>query len=118
MKSSGNYSIEGSVYIDEFVIGGKEEGKIGRSYDSKKKKIVCTVELTEEGKVKRMYNMKIVNYSTKEVKKLIYEHVSTEATATTDKRKGYRPLIKPNRKQPLTEYQSLAYHDTSSKIMY
>ncbi len=40
MKSSGTHPIEGDVHIDEFVIGGKEEGKVGRSYDSKKKKIV------------------------------------------------------------------------------
>lgn len=54
MKSSGKYPIKGKVHVDEFVIGGKEEGKVGRSYDSKKKKVVCAVELTDEGKVKRM----------------------------------------------------------------
>jgi len=93
MKSSGTHPIEGNVHIDEFVIGGKEEGKIGRSYDSKKKKIVCAVELTEEGKVKRMYSMKIENYSTKELKKLFDMHISKDATVTTDKWKGYRPLV-------------------------
>jgi transposase-like protein len=92
MKSSGNQPITGNVHIDEFVIGGKEEGKIGRSYDSKKKKIVCAVELTEEGKVKRMYAKKIENYSTRELKTLFDEHVSKEAIVTTDKWKGYRPL--------------------------
>ena len=60
--------MKGSVHIDEFVIGGKEQGKVGRSYDSKKKKIVCAVELTEEGKVQRMYSMRIDNYSAKELK--------------------------------------------------
>ena len=93
MKSSCNHPIEGNVHIDEFVIGGKEEGKIGRSYDSKKKKIVCAVELTEEGKVKRMYAKKIENYSTKELKKLFDKHVSKDAIVTTDKWKGYRPLM-------------------------
>ena len=93
MKSSNNHPIEGNVHIDEFVIGGKEEGKIGRSYDSKKKKIVCAVELTEEGKVKRMYAKKIENYSTKELKKLFDKHVSKDAIVTTDKWKGYRPLM-------------------------
>ncbi len=94
MKSSSNHPIEGEVHIDEFVIGGKEEGKVGRSYDSKKKKIVCAVELTEEGKVKRMYCMKIQNYSAKELKKIFEAHVSTGATVTTDLWKGYRPLMK------------------------
>ena len=94
MKSSGNHPVEGDVHIDEFVIGGKEEGKVGRSYDSKKKKIVCAVELTEQGKVKRMYSMKIQNYSAKELKKIFETHVSPDARVTTDLWKGYRPLMK------------------------
>lgn len=94
MKSSGNYPMDGEVHIDEFVIGGKEEGKVGRSYDSNKKKVVCAVELTEEGKVKRMYSMKIENYSASELKKLFVAHISPGATVTTDLWKGYRPLMK------------------------
>jgi transposase-like protein len=94
MKSSGNFPIDGIVHVDEFVVGGKEEGKVGRSYDSKKKKVVCAVELTEEGKVKRMYSMKIENYSAKELETIFKAHVSTEATVTTDLWKGYRPLMK------------------------
>ncbi len=94
MKSSGQHPIDGTVHIDEFVIGGKEKGKVGRSYDSKKKKIVCAVELTEEGKVKRMYSMKIENYSAKELKKMFDAHISTDASVTTDLWKGYRPLMK------------------------
>lgn len=94
MKSSGKHPIDGNVHIDEFVVGGKEKGKVGRSYDSKKKKIVCAVELTDEGKVKRMYSMKIENYSAKELKKLFDAHISTDATVTTDIWKGYKPLMK------------------------
>lgn len=94
MKSSGNHPIDGNTHVDEFVIGGKEKGKVGRSYDSKKKKIVCAVELTEEGKVKRMYSMKIENYSAKELKKLFTAHISASAIVTTDLWKGYRPLMK------------------------
>lgn len=94
MKSSGNNPMDGHVHIDEFVVGGKEEGKIGRSYDSKKKKAVCAVELTEDGKVKRMYSIKIDNYSAKELRKLFDSHISTEAIVTTDCWKGYRPLMK------------------------
>lgn len=93
MKSSGKHPIEGTVHVDEFVIGGKEEGKVGRSYNSKKKKVVCAVELTDEGKVKRMYAMGINNYSSKELKKLFVKHISMEAEVTTDLWKGYRPLM-------------------------
>ncbi len=92
MKSSGNNPINGNVHIDEFVIGGKQEGKVGRSYDAKKKKVVCAVELTDIGKVKRMYSMKIANYSSKELKKIFDAHISFKAKVTTDLWKGYRPL--------------------------
>jgi phage antirepressor YoqD-like protein len=47
MKSSKQYPMTGNVQVDEFVVGGKETGKQGRSYDSKKTKVVCAVELTE-----------------------------------------------------------------------
>jgi transposase-like protein len=94
MKSSGNQPMDGNVHIDEFVIGGKEEGKVGRSYNSKKKKVVCAVQLTDEGKVKRMYSIKIENYSSKELQKLFDAHISPEASVTTDLWKGYRPLMK------------------------
>ncbi len=94
MKSSGNNPMDGNVHVDEFVIGGKEEGKVGRSYNSRKKKIVCAVQLTEEGKVKRMYSMKIENYSSKELKRLFVCHISQEAKVPTDYWKGYRPIMK------------------------
>lgn len=93
LKSSGKHPIKSKVHVDEFVVGGKEEGKVGRSYDSKKKKVLCAVELTDKGKVKRMYAMRIDNYSSKELKKLLEKHISEEAEVTTDLWKGYRPLI-------------------------
>lgn len=71
MKSSGNYPMKGNIHVDEFVVGGKEEGKVGRSYDSKKKKAVCAVELTDKGKIKRMYALRIDNFSSKELEKNI-----------------------------------------------
>ena len=40
MKSSGKNPIDGVVHINKFVLGGKENGKVGGSYDSKKKKTV------------------------------------------------------------------------------
>jgi hypothetical protein len=41
MKSSGNHPINGNVHIDEFVIGGKEKGKVGRGYDKEKENCLC-----------------------------------------------------------------------------
>lgn len=39
MKSNELHKMNGQVQVDEFTVGGKEEGKQGRSYDSKKKKL-------------------------------------------------------------------------------
>jgi transposase-like protein len=94
MKSSGNHPMEGTVHVDEFVVGGKEQGKVGRSYDSKKKKVVCSVQLTAEGKVKRMYAMKIDNFSAKELKKIFDDHIDEDANVVTDVWRGYWPLAK------------------------
>ena len=92
MKSSENFPMDGEVEVDEFVVGGKEEGKIGRSYDSKKKKAICAVEYTETGKIKRMYAMKIEDFSSKELGKFFEKHISLKAEVTTDKWRGYTPL--------------------------
>lgn len=94
MKSSGNYPMTGVVHVDEFVVGGQEEGKPGRSYNSKKKKAICAVELTEEGKVKRFYAFKIENYSAKSLKRMFDKHIDKQAKVTTDKWKGYNPIAK------------------------
>jgi transposase-like protein len=94
MKSSENNPIDGNVDIDEFVVGGKEKGKVGRSYDSKKKKTVCAVQLAESGKVKRMYAMKIDDFSAQSLVKIFDKHIDQKAKVRTDQWKGYRPLFK------------------------
>lgn len=94
MKSSENHPIEGHVDVDEFVLGGKEKGKVGRSYDSKKKKTVCAVQLTDFGKVKRMYAMRINDFSAKSLSKIFDKHIDPKAKIRTDEWKGYRPLFK------------------------
>ena len=94
MKSSENNPMDGIVHVDEFVVGGKEQDKPGRSYDSKKKKSICAVQLTEDGKVKRFYVLKIKDFSAKSLRMIFDKHVSTDADITTDEWKGYRPIMK------------------------
>jgi hypothetical protein len=94
MKSSESQPMTGLVFIDEFVYGGKENLKQGRSNDSKKKKIVVAVEIDKNRGVKRAYFKKIENYSSKELSKIFDSHISSEAKVTTDKWKGYLPLKK------------------------
>jgi transposase-like protein len=94
MKSSEKHPMDGIVHIDEFVVGGKEKEKQGRSYDSKKKKSVCALELTEDGKVKRFYILKIKDFSSKSLRTIFEKHVSIKADVTTDEWKGYKPIMK------------------------
>ena len=94
MKSSENHPMEGIVHIDEFVVGGKEKDKPGRSYNSKKKKSICAVQLTEDGKVKRFYALKIKDFSAKSLRTIFDKHVSKQADITTDEWKGYKPIMK------------------------
>lgn len=99
MKSNGLQKMKGKVQVDEFTLGGKEDGKQGRSYDSKKKKIVCAIELTDKGKVKRFYANKIEDYSAKSLRTIFDKHISESAQVTTDDWKGYRPIKDFNIKQ-------------------
>lgn len=94
MQSSGKYPMEGKVQVDEFVYGGKETLKQGRSTDSKKKKLIGAVELTDNAKVKRVYFKKIQNYSSKSLRGIFDEHISKKASIYTDKWSGYKPISK------------------------
>ena len=94
MQSSGKYPMKGNVQVDEFVFGGKETMKQGRSKDSKKKKLIGAVELTEKGKVKRVYFNKLEDYSSKSLSKIFDKHISIEARVSTDKWTGYVPIGK------------------------
>jgi len=93
MKSSCSSKMDGDVHVDEFVVGGKENGVLGRSYHTKKKKIVCAVQLTADQKVKRVYALQIPDYSSKSLKTIFDKHISGEAKVTTDLWKGYKPLM-------------------------
>ena len=86
--------MDGNVHVDEFVLGGRDQGKVGRSYHGKKKKAVTAVQLTDDGKVKRMYAMKIEDFSARSLQYIFVDHISREADITTDKWRGYRPISK------------------------
>lgn len=94
MGSSQQYPLSEIVHVDEFTVGGKEEGKQGRSYDSKKKKAVIAVELNRKHKVKRVYVKSIEDYSARSLTPIFEEHISTTAKVVTDKWRGYAPLKK------------------------
>lgn len=93
-KSSQQHKLIDLVHVDEFCIGGKETGKQGRSYDSKKKKAVIAVELTPKHQVKRMYIKGINDYSAKSLTPIFEQHIDPTAKVITDKWRGYEPLKK------------------------
>jgi len=58
MKSSGNNKIRGKAEVDETVVGGQEEGVVGRK-NGKKKLVVFAIERKGKG-VSRLYG-KVIN---------------------------------------------------------
>lgn len=94
MESSRKHPMDGTVHVDEFVIGGVEKGKVGRSYDAKKKKAVTAVQLTKDAKVRRMYAMRIEDFSARSLQYIFVNNISRSAKVVTDKWKGYRPIAR------------------------
>lgn len=93
MGSSKKSPMNGLVQVDEFVYGGKENLKQGRSTDSKKKKIHGAVEITEKGKIKRVYFNKLKDFSSESLRVIFDDHISKSANILTDKWTGYKPLL-------------------------
>lgn len=92
MKSSLKSPLKGGVHVDEFVIGGPEKGKKGRS-KGLKKLIVLAVEIVKDG-VGRAYADVIEHSSAKELGSFLMKYVSKDAEVISDKWKGYTPLKK------------------------
>ena len=90
MASSGFIKLAGTVDVDEFFVGGLEEGKIGRS-KGKKRQVVMGIEMQKKGIV-RCHALKIESCGTKQLKPFFEKHISKEANIRTDKWRGYRPL--------------------------
>jgi hypothetical protein len=79
MKSSEHHPMKGSIHVDEFVIDGKEKGKVGRGYYSTKKRVETALELKDTRKIKRRYAVKIANFLSKELEKLFDIHIAETA---------------------------------------
>ena len=91
MKSSGKYPLTGTVHVDEFYIGGEEEGIVGRSSETAKKLVVVALEVVSGG-VGRAYAQVIEYASSKSFRPFFEKHISTQAKVITDEWSGYLPL--------------------------
>ncbi len=95
MTSSRKSQLEGKIQIDEFLIGEYEEGKVGRSNESKKKLVIVALEILEEkGGVGRAYAQVIKRASSKEFRPFFETYISKDARIITDVWRGYLPLKK------------------------
>jgi hypothetical protein len=92
MKSSGNHKISSNAEVDETVVGGQEEGVVGRK-NKKKKLVVFAIEKKGRG-ISRMYGKVIQHSSAKELGDFMKTTIESSANIKTDVWTGYTPLIK------------------------
>ena len=92
MASSGTRPMEGRVDVDETVVGGQEEGVVGRKND-KKKLVAFAIEHKGKG-ISRMYAKVLENAGSKQLRPFFEENVSRDAQIRTDGWRGYGPLKK------------------------
>ena len=116
MESSKLNPISGIVHVDEFYIGGEEEGKQGRSKGNKKLVIVA-LEIVPGG-VGRAYAQCIDNASANSFKPFFETYIGKEAAIITDEWRGYIPLKKdyPNIQQIKSE-NGKSFQDIHIHIM-
>ena len=97
MKSSNNFPLEEEVQVDEFLVGGLEEGKQGRSH-GKKSLVVLAVEKIKDkdgiDTIGRAYARVIDTASAEDLKPFFEDKISQSAKIETDGWKGYIPLKK------------------------
>jgi hypothetical protein len=83
MKSSLKYPLSGIIHVDEFVIGGPEEGEKGRS-EGLKKLIVLAVKILEN--VFRRAFAEVINHSSaKELGGFLEKYFSKHVEIIIDK---------------------------------
>jgi len=91
MASSEIYPLTGRCEVDELMLGGKRAGKTGRGA-SNKEKVAVAIEKQGERGVKRMYALRVADFSSKQLQRIFNKHISQEAKVETDLWCGYKPL--------------------------
>jgi hypothetical protein len=90
MESSGRYLLDGNVDVDEFFVGGLEDGKKGCG---KERKELIVLAIEKRGKsISRMYGKVISQADAKNLGEFIRKKIEKKANIKTDKWLGYKPL--------------------------
>ena len=109
MQSSGHYPLKGEVHVDEFYIGGKEEGgKRGRGKGNKRL-VVVALEVVKGG-YGRSYAALINDASCASFKPFFEKHIDKDADVVTDEWTGYIPL-----KSTYKKLKQIPYHQMMEK---
>lgn len=91
MQSGNKHPLCGAVEVDEFSVGQKEKGVVGRAA-GKKKKVVIAIEKVGEKGVKRLY-AKVIQRATKsELGAFMERKIHKNAQVKTDKWSSYKGL--------------------------
>lgn len=91
MKSEGKNPLKGTIEVDEFFVGGPEEGKTGRGNEAKKQ-VVMAIQTDAFG-IHRCYAKVIESGHSDELGSFFQERIHPEASRIkTDQWTGYKPL--------------------------
>lgn len=92
MASEGNHKLQNHVEVDEFLVGGHEEGKPGRS-KGKKRLVVLAIE-KKAGGISRTYAQVIENAGSKEIQPFMEKFIAEDAEIKTDNWRAYKNIQK------------------------
>lgn len=117
MESSEQYPLTGKVEVDEFLVGGYEQGKTGRSH-GKKKLVIVGIEKVGKDKIGRAYAKVIECSSSEEFKPFFDKHISSKAQIKTDGWRGYIPIKDDYKKfQQVPSKKGEAFPELHTHIM-
>lgn len=115
MKSSRLNPLKGEVHIDEFYIGGPEEGNLGRSH-GKKRLVVLALEIIDGKNMGRAYAKLIEEATTDEILSFMEDHVDKKARVVADKWASYisiknlYPLLEQKKSEKGKGFKELHIH--------